>query len=95
MSTLFDFIAQSSAPKIGPLIAIWLHSPIRTTVKRTPRIVKGDMIRIENGYFADVDAGNGKWATHLILECMGTVWSTNMHVVLEDLITGEEIAIPV
>lgn len=93
MTTLFDFIKQQSELKIGPLLAIWLNHSIHTTLGQRCRIEKDMMVRIENDWFVDVDADNSLWATHLILECRGTVYSTNMSVLLEDLVSGEEIII--
>lgn len=70
--------------------AVWLEKSVKTTLKRTPRLTKGDMIRLEGDQIVNVEADNDMPATHLILECRATITGHYPQLVIEDLVSGEE-----
>lgn len=92
---LFEAIANVGriATNLDITPAIWLDplepmlSVLRAgSIKRTRRIVKGDMIRVSaNGLLDDVIPDNDCPATHLILECRATVYGTLPELVVEEL----------
>lgn len=103
-TNVFKAIADLTrlSTEVMPLAAIWLDKPLQTARKRTIRITKGDMVRVNKGYLpGDLlkydyclgDVKENAAATHVILECKGTIYSGNLQVICEDLDTQEIITV--
>jgi len=93
METLFNsFIdLQKSFQKVMPLAAIWLKSSVvlaHGDIERiTPRIEKGDRIRVDDGWIIDIE--KDKPATHEVIECRGNIGNTILEMDIKNLETGE------
>lgn len=75
-----------------PLAAIWLEKPLQMAGKRSIRIQKGCVVRVENGSLVDIpvtDYTHQFDATHMVTECRGTIYSTDLQITVRDLKTNE------
>ncbi len=97
---VFEAIAALSrlATDTMPLAAIWLEKPLQMAGKRSIRIAKGDLVRAETNLLCEsrfwlVDCSPINPPTHEITECRGTIYSTDLQVILRDLKTNELLTI--
>lgn len=97
MNNIFEAIADIArlTTDLIELESIGLDASLRTARGRTWRLIKGDMVRVAytgpRPYLVDVI--DDLPATHLVLQCKGTIYSTDLQVVCEDLDTEEIVTV--
>lgn len=97
--SVFEAIANLSrlSTELVVLNAIWLEKPLQMAQKRSIRIHKGCIVKVENGQLMDipflVDHLCLSQVTHIITECRGTIYQTLFEVDCRDLETNEVIII--
>ena len=72
--------AKEPTNEIMELASIWLEVKHNGSV----RLAEGDYIRVEDGKLAE-----GEYATHKIIGCFGTLYSTRLELLATDVITNE------
>ena len=96
-SDVFEAIAGICrlSTELVTLNAIWLEKPLQTARNRTCRLEKGCLVRVMQ--YGDechlMDCTDTLDPTHLIIECKGTIYSGDLQVICEDVITGDLITV--
>lgn len=87
--TIFDNFVDlaKSFNKVYPMAAIWFEKPVITSTGSKVRIAKNDCLRIGNGKICPVSESLP--ATHIVLECKGTIGDHILLLELQDLNTTE------
>ena len=82
-----------SQMKLYPLAALWFEKPIQMPDKKTARLTKGDVIRIEDGKI--VDCLTWEKATHVIISGKGRLDSSELYMEVADLDTNETFTLKI
>lgn len=89
-TSVFEAIAEIAAlpTKLFKLTAIHSCTPFYTARGKTHRLTTGDMVRIEGDKIANVT--DDKEATHLVIECRGSLYIDLFEIDCE-VIGGDEM----